>query len=214
MRLRVAVPLLLLLTSVALAGCIGGNDTGKDPFVGSCPSWIMFSTTDDNGNAVQPAALRTQSYHMWNNTSGPSGDGAWPKEDTESRPVTPGSPGGVVLRDEYPVDFYDFSFDLMFTQDVDSTLSVKSESGRQLLFKDMDTGRYASRLQFPDGTNMTAQDFPTYRVELSQPNADPAPEGIVLVWNHVPNKDNDIQTNSFSFTEFEVHAWFRTCGSP
>ena len=216
MHLRLAVLLPLLVSSVALAGCIGGNDTGGEPFVGSCPSWTLFSSTDDNGNSVRPAALSTRSYHMWNNTSGPGGSGSWPKVDTESKPVIPGSPGGVMLRGEHPVDFYEFTFDLIFTLDVDSALSVRSESGRPLLFLDMSTGRYTSVLDFKDGTNRTADnnDFPTYRVVLSTPDAEPAPEGIVLIWHHEPDKDKNAQTNSYSFAVFEIHAWFRTCGTP
>ncbi len=216
MRSRLVSFLSVLLMSLALAGCIGGNDTGTpDPFVGSCPSWTLFTSLDDSGRSVQPAALSTRSFHMWNNTSGPEGSGSWPKEDTVSRPITPGSPGGVMLRGEYPVDFYEFTFDLIYTQDVDSRLSVQSESGRPLLFLDMSTGRYASILDFKDGTNKTSEagDFPSYRVVLSQPEAEPAPEGIQLIWHHEPNKDKDTRTNSFSFAVFEIHAWFRTCGS-
>ncbi len=208
--MRVPAALLALpMLSLALSGCVGDDSGGEPDFTPTCPSWIVFSTRDDEGNTVRPKAFQARQVLFWNNTSGPDGPGSWPDTEKASPPITPGSPGGVMLNGEHPVDFYDLAFDLAFTLDADTSLEVKTEGGRPLLFKDLDTGRYASILRWPDGTNTT--DLPTYRVELAQPGEEPAPEAIVLHWKHVPNKDNDARTDSFSAATFDVTAWFRTC---
>lgn len=203
----------LLLLSLSLAGCVGGNDTGSEPpFERTCPSWSAFSTTGEDGESIRPAAHKATIAHYWNNTSGPEGQGSWPDTHRESPAIIPGSPGGIRLNGEHPVDFYEITFERFLTIDADSELRVKTDDGRQLQFRDMSTQRYTAVLRFPDGTDKNGTDaFPTYRVELANPESEPAPAGLVLVWDHAPDKDKDPRTHSFSVTKFDVHAWFRTC---
>lgn len=204
-----------LLMSLALSGCIGGNGSDPDDFERSCPSWTAFTTTGEEGQSIRPAAHKATISHYWNNTSGPNGGGAWPDEHDESPPIVPGSPGGIRLNGETPVDFYELTFEYFITVDVDTQLRAQTDSGRALLFRNINPGpgenEFTSILRFPAGTNLTADEIPTYRLYLANADADPAPSGIVLVWDHAPNKDKDAQTHSFSFTKFDVHAWFRQC---
>lgn len=203
----------ILLLSLSLSGCVGGNGTGDtEDFQRTCPTWTAFSTTDGDGQSIRPAAHKSTMLHFWNNTSGPEGQGSWPDEHKESPAIKPGSPGGLRLNGEHPVDFYEITFERFYTDDVDTELRVQTDGGRQLLFRDMDTQRYTAVLRFPDGTDLNGtDDFPTYRVELSNPGADPAPAGLVLVWDHAPDKDGDARTHSYSVSKFDVHAWFRVC---
>lgn len=204
-----------LLLSMALAGCVGGNGSGDGPeFQRSCPAWTAFSTTNEDGESIRPAAHQARLLQYWNNTSGPEGQGSWPDTDKRSHPIIPGGPGNLTLYGEYPVDFYEFTFDYFWTLDADSELRVETAEGRPLVFWNPKPGpgenEHTAVLRFPDGTNTT--DIPRYRVYLSNAASEPAPSGLVLRWTHYPDQDQDRQTHSYSFTQFEVFAWFRICG--
>lgn len=217
----------LALAALALAFVLPGC-TQNDPGAGdgedymSCPSWIKYPHNGQiidasmlfSKDTVQPD-LERWDFMEWNDTRPGQGIGD----------------GHLVEYADHPLDQIVFNYHLreksggdparaLYTEDAQLTLrfyaSEGGYQGRALEAYDEALGKASSKNEWvfrSDPQTRYAFHNVTLRVELAQPDEDPAPSGVFLQWSFAPNLDGNMDTPSFAVIRYAPEFWYRTCSS-
>jgi hypothetical protein len=223
---RTFLALLLLTSSLALAGCTQG-DPGDD-LPPTCPSW----TKGLSSQVVQPGIkllysnqTMTPDFDDWD-----FGEEAYYSNGTlQSRWSAFGSNLETFM--DYPLDFLVFDFEgaaisggksILYVQDAEVKLEFfaagadGAPSGERLSAWDERLGRSSSRSEWvfrSDAATGYSQSNVTLRVELAPSDQEPNPRGVFVYWSWTFDLDRDRDTASLLYVGYSPEFWYRTCGS-
>lgn len=216
LRVRLVVPILLLTSSLALAGCTQGDPGDDDLGSPTCPAWTRgLNRQIINGNLAVTNRTTVPDLDRWDFTEpGEKGSGLG------------GSYGQFMGK---PLDF--LTIDLRQKQGEDPNenrlLYIQDAELHVRFFADRD-GQLGEEMEaFEDGRPETAKhewvfrtapggyliQNITWKVELAQPDQEPDPHGVYVHWEMLPNLDNDIDTASVVIMRYSPEFWYRSCWS-
>lgn len=217
----------LLALSFLLAGCTQGTPDRDEGFAGSCPSWIKLPY---NGQIVEGNL-------QWTNlSSNPNDLVRWdfmpPSYNQSTGQWRAGSgigDGNLQSYQDHPLDQIVFNFNfrdkaageprrLLYVQD--GTLTVRffaSEGG----FVGDPVAVYNERLgpssakhewvfQVDPKTNYAVHNL-TLRIDLAASDEPPAPQGLFIQWELLPDRDRNRDTPSLAAMHYSPEFWYRTC---
>lgn len=222
-RVRIAA---LLAVSFLLAGCTQGTPD-RDGFVASCPSWVKLPY---NGQIIEGNL-------QWTNMSSSPNDLTRtdfmpPQYNQSSRQWKAGNgvgDGNLRSYAGHPLDQVVFNFHqrtkgagepgrLLYVQD--GTLTARfyaSEEGfvgDPVQVYDEKIGPSSAKHEWTFGVNPQtnwAIHNVTLRIDLAGADEPPAPMGIFVEWQLLPDRDRNRDTPSVAVMHYGPEFWYRTC---
>lgn len=219
--MRVFAPMSLAFLALLVTGC-----TQNDPGSGdggdfmTCPSWIKYP---HNGQIIDASMLFSKE------TTQPDLERWDFMEWNETRPGQGIGDGHLLEYADHPLDQVVFDFHLreksgsaparaLYTEDAQLTLRFYASDGgylgEPLEAYDEAKGKSSAEHEWvfrSDAQTRYAFHNLTLRIDLAQPDEDPAPRGVFVQWTLAPNLDNNMETPSFAIMRYAPEFWYRTC---
>lgn len=224
-RMRLAV---VVAVAFLLAGCTQGSPGGgKDTFSPSCPSWIKYP---HNGQIVEGGMQWTNQSQPHPNFNGEISDlDRWDFMEPNATRGGQGLGDGLLTYEGHPLDQLVLNFHyrqkqgseparILYVQDAELHVRFYANEGgypgQQLSPWEESQGRSSAKAEWvftSDPQKHWSMFNLTWHLDLAQPDEAPAPIGVFVEWEMIPDQDHDVDTPSAALIHYAPEFWYRTC---